>query len=305
MTESVTYTVALCTHNHADRLARTLAELPAILPPEAAWELLIVDNASTDATAELIEQHAWPSGWCVRTVMEERLGIAHARNRAIREARGVFLIFMDDDETPDPEWLRAFERAIHDFAPDAFGGRICVLFEDQRPAWLTDELLGFLGQLDWGLEAKLLDSPDTPLLTGNFGFRRAICNEIGSFDTTLGRRGTANFGGEDIDFYRRVVASGYRAWWVPEAIIHHRIQAAKLRRGYFLDLHYRAGCVQGARTRGDKSHLPPRHLFPQTARAFGRALSKRLREGSDRSLRLEMNAAYFTGYLLGWIRPST
>lgn len=296
------FTVALCTHNHADRLARTLADLPGVRAPDAAWELLIIDNASSDSTPDLLARHVWPAGWHVRMVREDKLGIANARNRAVSDAHGEFLIFMDDDETADPDWLRTFERLIRQHAPDAFGGRISVLFEDPRPRWLVDELLGFLGQLDWGGEAKRMEDPATPLFTGNFGFRKAICRDIGNFDVALGRKGTANFGGEDVDFYRRLLKSGCRIWWVPDAIIHHRIQAAKLKRSYFLDLHYRQGRLQGARTRGGHRGLPPRHLLPQAARAYGRALGKRLREGSDHSLRLEMNAAYFTGYLLGWMR---
>lgn len=304
MTVPPTYTVSLCTHNHADRLARTLAELPSLREPDAAWELLIVDNASSDSTPELLARHVWPVSWQVRIVREAKLGIAQARNRAVSEARGEYLIFMDDDETVDPDWLRAFEGVIRQHTPDAFGGRIRVLFEDPRPPWLADELLGFLGQLDWGNEARRLHDQDTPLFTGNFGFRKAICQDIGVFDVALGRRGAANFGGEDVDFYLRLLQAGYKIWWMPDAIIHHRIQAAKLTRGYFLDLHYRQGRTQGARTRGSQSRLPPRYLFPQVARAYGRALAKRLREGSDRSLRQEMNAAYFTGYLLGWMRDT-
>src|SRR5450631_2970039 len=145
MNTSPFFTVALCTHNHADRLARTLADVPAVREPDAAWELLIVDNASTDATPDLLAGHVWPAGWQVRMVREGKLGIAHARNRAVGEAWGEFLIFMDDDETPDADWLRTFDRLIREQNPDAFGGRISVLFEDPRPKWLTDDLLGFLG----------------------------------------------------------------------------------------------------------------------------------------------------------------
>jgi GT2 family glycosyltransferase len=302
MSTAPAFTVAICTHNHADRLARTLADLPAVRASDAAWELLIVDNASTDGTADLLVRHAWPAGWQVRLVREEKLGIAQARNRAVEESQGEFLVFMDDDETADPDWLRAFERVVRRHTPDAVGGRISVLFEDPRPAWLADELLGFLGQLDWGIQTKQLRDPDTPLFTGNFGFRKSICRDIGGFDVALGRRGSANFGGEDVDFYRRLLQAGYKVWWVPDAVIHHRIQAAKLKRSYFLDLHYRQGRIQGARARADQSRLPPQYLLPQAARAYGRAVVKRLREGSDQSLRLEMNAAYFTGYLLGWMR---
>ncbi|MDE2277286.1 MAG: glycosyltransferase family 2 protein [Burkholderiales bacterium] len=296
------YTVAMCTHNHADRLVRTLADLPRVRPPRRPWELLVIDNGSTDTTPRLLRDQAWPPGWQVRVVREDKLGLSNARNRAVAEARGTYIVFIDDDETADPDWLCAFERLIDAQAPDAFGGRIRVLFEDQRPAWLADELLGFLGELDRGGVVAPLTDPETSFFGGNFGCRRSVFDRVGGFDAGLGRKGGTNTGGEEVDFYRRLLDAGLRVWWTPEAVIHHRIQAAKLERRYFLDLHYRQGRVVGSRAR-QGSRLPPPYLFGQALRAYGRALRQRLREGADRSLRLEMNAAYFTGYLLGWVRP--
>lgn len=301
---SIAYTVALCTHNHADRLARTLAELAALRPPKRSWEFLVIDNGCSDSTPELLAQHAWPPEWRVRIVRENKLGLSNARNRAIAEAVGEYVIFMDDDETADPEWLCAFERLIDAKQPDAFGGRIRVQFEDCRPAWLQDELLGFLGELQRADTIAPLVDPDTSFYGGNFGFRRSVFERVVGFDSALGRKGADNTGGEEVDFYRRLLAAGFSVWWTPEAVIHHRIQAAKLRRSYFLDLHFRQGGVEGMRARGSGSRVPPNFLWPQAARAFGRAAWRRLSQGADHSLRMEMNAAYFAGYLRGWMKDS-
>jgi glycosyltransferase involved in cell wall biosynthesis len=296
-------TLALCTHNHAERLARTLSALAQLVPPACAWELLIVDNASTDDTPHLIAASDWRTpAMNVRVVREEKLGLSNARNRAIREATGEYIVFMDDDETPDPHWLDAHERVILAEHPDALGGRIEVMFEDgERPAWLRDELLGFLGKLDHGGAARRLVAADTPIFGGNFGFRRELFARIGAFDAGLGRKGSANTGGEDTEIYRRMIASGCNVWWVPDAVIHHRIQAGKLRRRYFLDLHFRQGRTEGMRKRGAASRIPPAYLFPQLWRAIQAALSQRVSGGRRTSLRKEMNVAYFLGYILGWI----
>ena len=298
-------TVALCTHNHADRLARTLADLAHLQAPSQPWEFLVIDNASSDATPALLAATDWrPDGVAVRIVCEEKLGLSNARNRALLEARGDYLLFMDDDETPDPAWLTAYEQAMREHQPDALGGRIEVLFEDgARPRWLQDELLGFLGKLDHG-EARWLIERATPIFGGNFAFRRNVFERIGNFDARLGRLGNANIGGEDTEIYRRLLEHDCRVRWVPQAIIHHRIQTPKLRRSYFLDLHFRQGRMEGARKRGGGSHIPPLYLYPQVARACGRALALRLRRGADHSLRLEMNAAYFAGYVIGWIKDA-
>lgn len=298
-------TVALCTHNHADRLVRTLAALAHLMPPTSPWALLVIDNASSDTTPALLAARDWrPAGIDVRIVREEKLGLSNARNRALQEASGEYLLFMDDDETPDPAWLVEYEHAMREHQPDALGGRIEVFFEDgERPAWLQDELLGFLGKLDHG-EACWLTESATPIFGGNFAFRRNVFERIGNFDARLGRQGTANIGGEDTEIYRRLLEHDCRVRWVPEAIIQHRIQTPKLRRGYFLDLHFRQGRMEGVRQRGTHGRIPPMYVWPQVARAFGRAFRQRISQGANHSLRLEMNAAYFSGYVFGWIRDA-
>jgi len=297
---TIACTVALCTHNHADRLARTLADLARIQPPSAPWELLIIDNASSDGTPALLASRTWPESWQVRIVREDKLGLSNARNRAIAEARGEYLIFMDDDETPDQDWLRAYERLIDRESPDAFGGRIKVMFEDERPAWLTNELLGFLGELDHGEKVAQLTDRATFFHGGNFGFRRRVCSAVGGFDAMLGRKGADNTGGEEVDFYRRLIDAGLKVWWTPEAVIHHRIQAVKLSRRYFLDLHYRQGRVEAIRRRGTGSRVPPKYFYGQLLRAVRAAWDNRRREGRHASLRREMNVAYFCGLIAGW-----
>ena len=304
---SIAFTVALCTHNHADRLVRTLDDLRSLKQPNAAWEFLVIDNGCRDDTPTLLARHTWPEGWQVRVVREEKLGLSNARNRAIAEARGEFVIFMDDDETADPDWLCAFERLIRARNPDAFGGRIKVLFEDIRPAWLTDELLGFLGELNRNDETVPLTDPYASFYGGNFGVRKIVCDTVGGFDAMLGRKGTDNTGGEEVDFYRRLLDAGFKVWWTPEAVIHHRIQAVKLERSYFLDLHYRMGRMESIRKRGMGSRLPPRYLFGQLMRALGAVLTVWRQSGRNATLRKEMNVAYFFGQITGWTfgpRPS-
>lgn len=294
-------TVALCTHNHADRLVRTLADLPSVRSPSVEWEFLVIDNASSDSTPEILKSHSWPKGWQVRIVREEKLGLSNARNRAINEARGEYIIFMDDDETADPEWLTSFEQVIEVHAPDAFGGRIDVLFEDIRPAWLTDELLGFLGQVNRADSISPLTDPATFFHGGNFGFRKSVCQAVGGFDSMLGRKGADNTGGEEVDFYRRLIASGFKVWWTPAAVIYHRIQAAKLDRSYFHDLHYKQGKMEAIRRRGGGSRLPPNYLYGQLFRACMAVWRKYQVDGRNATLRTEMNVAYFVGQILGWI----
>ena len=303
-TENIKYSVVLCTHNNAARLKTTLSSFKGLRQPDAAWELLIVNNASTDETEEILRIADWrPAEVAVRIILEPKLGLSNARNRGITEANGKYIVFIDDDETPHENWLVEYEHAIRTWQPDALGGRIEVLFEQgNRPAWLQDELLGFLGQLSHGPEAKRLTEHGTPIFGGNFGFRKTVFDTIGRFDGSLGRKGVDNTGGEDTDIYRRIIAAGLVVRWMPDAVIYHRIQAGKLRKSYFLDLHFRQGRMEGNRKRGRRSRIPPLYLIPQFGRALRAALGQRFRSGSNFSLRKEMNVAYFAGYIMGWVK---
>ena len=294
------FTVALCTHNHAGRLVRTFADLATLQMPQCEWELLVVDNGCTDNTPAVLARHEWPAGWNVRVVREPKLGLSNARNCAIKEAGGEYLIFIDDDETPVRGWLRAYEKLVRDHAPDAFGSRIEVLFEGERPAWLGDELLGFLGQLRRSDTTVPLTQPDSSFYGGNFGFRKSVCDVVGMFDAALGRKGSDNTGGEEVDFYRRLLAHGLKVWWTPDATIYHRIQTEKLKRDYFHDLHFRQGRMEGTRTRGSRSRFPPLYLYPQLGRSVSALLRQRRAAGRQGTVRAEMNVSYFVGYILGW-----
>jgi glycosyltransferase involved in cell wall biosynthesis len=300
----IEYSVVLCTHNHADRLKTTLSGFERLRQPDAAWELLIINNASTDETEDILRNTDWrPAEVPVRIILESRLGLSNARNRGIMEADGSYVVFIDDDETPHEDWLVEYERAIRTLRPDALGGRIDVLFEQgDRPAWLQDELLGFLGQLSHGPEAMKLTEQGTPVFGGNFGFRKTVFDKIGRFDDSLGRKGVVNAGGEDTEIYRRLIKAGMDVRWIPDAVIYHRIQAGKLRKSYFHELHFRQGLMEGRRKRGESSRVPPLYLIPQLGRALAAALKQRFRTGSAHSLRKEMNVSYFAGYIMGWVK---
>jgi glycosyltransferase involved in cell wall biosynthesis len=295
-------TVALCTHNRLDRLRRTLAALQALTGPPQPWELLVVDNASSDGTAEYLANSSWhPLGAPTRVVREGTLGLSNARNRAISQAAGEYLLFIDDDETPHSKWLVNHAAAMAEHQPDALGGPIDVQFVDgARPDWLQDELLGFIGKIDHGGEGRWLTAPETPIFGGNFAFKRSVFDRIGRFDSRLGRLGAANFGGEDIEIYARLLRERCRVRWVSNALIYHRVEGPKLRRQYFLDLHFKQGRQEGAKARAHSGRIPPAFLAPQFARAAKAAISQRFSAGSKASLRKEMNVYYFLGYIKGW-----
>jgi len=302
-TSSPTLTVALCTHNHGARLRITLNDLRHLHATEDKAELLIVDNASTDDTGEILREFPWGQlPFSVRIVKEMKLGLSNARNRAIKEARGDYILFMDDDETADPNWLCAYDSLIRQYSPDMAGGPIRVRFENcEKPVWVTDDLLGFLGELDHNKPTTRAVDESLKLFGGNFAFKRSVFEQIGRFDPDLGRTGTTNTGGEDTDMFFKVLNAGCSIYWTPDAIIHHRIDATKLTKRYFHNLHYLMGCTAGIRQRGNRSRTPPLYIYPQLWRAALSVIRQRRNSGKQSSVRKEMNVAYFLGVIRGWL----
>jgi len=190
--------------------------------------------------------------------------------------------------TGDRDYLRGIPDAIRWLERSTLnGGRGAVL-------------LGFLGQLRRSKTTVPLTRPDTSFYGGNFGFRRSVCEVIGDFDAELGRKGSDNTGGEEVDFYRRLLRHGFNVWWTPDATIYHRIQVDKLKRSYFLGLHYRQGRMEGLRKRGRASRMPPLYLYPQLGRSVAALLRQWRSAGRRATVRAEMNVSYFVGYILGW-----
>ena len=138
-------TFAICTFNRSDRLPRLIAEMRTQTCP-IPFEVLIVDNNSSDNTRAVVARIAETPGTPVRYVLEPEQGIPFARNRAITEAMDSdFLVFMDDDELPRPGLLAAAVQALTEESGRCAGGKVKVNFPTGiRPKWLVDDLLGFL-----------------------------------------------------------------------------------------------------------------------------------------------------------------
>ena len=297
-------TYAVCTWNRRESLRRLLPRMRNLECP-LPYEVLVVDNRSTDGTAELVEREQKSgSGAPLRYVYEAEQGIVHARNRAIEESLGSdFLLFIDDDELPHPGVLKAACQALGEEGADCVGGRVRVQFEQgQRPAWLTDELLGFLAEVDHGPEPLWIHDRGTPVWTANIGYRTRIFQGSWGlrFDERYNREGGDIGGGEDAAMFWSLLARGARIRYRPDMMVDHFVEKARLKRSYFLRLHFRAGirkaCNEGVIVGRQLFGVPP-YLLLQAARHAGRSVMQVIR--GLPALREAMNAAHAVGLMLG------
>lgn len=225
--------VCICTCNRSESLRQTLNSLAA--QNSINWgttEVLVVDNNCTDGTMSLVE--TFRERLPIRRVTENRRGLSHARNRAVAEFRGDFLLFTDDDVRLGPGWLRAYENAICRF-PNAeyFGGRILPDFGHAKPQWIVDEPLplldGVLVWFDHGVETRRFRSTEALPFGASFAVKRSLFERVGLFRVDLGTGGTALGRGEETEFLMRAQNSGARGVYVGEALCFHHYDPLRLR----------------------------------------------------------------------------
>jgi glycosyltransferase involved in cell wall biosynthesis len=209
-------------------LGQTLEQMTLLrIPTGIEWELLVVNNNSTDDTDEVAERFA--DRLQLRLLQERTPGKSHALNRAVREASGEYILFTDDDVLVDEEWLAAYTRAFRRW-PGAivFGGPITPWFEGTPPDWLTRtfHLIEYaFGALDLGPEPRLFGGHDVPF-GGNMAVRSAEQKQS-LYDPSLGPRPGSGIRGEEITLVKRLLAEGAEGWWLPDARIRHFVPAQR------------------------------------------------------------------------------
>lgn len=300
-------TVAICTYNGAAQLPGLISALRRQTSP-VPFEILVVDNNSTDNTAEVVARLADQPGAPLRRVVETEQGIPFARNRAIEESLGKpYMAFIDADELPGEHWLGSALTALVDDKAECVGGRIQVQFPaNGRPGWLSDELLGFLGEVDNGPEPLWITDYSTPVWSGNVAYRTSIFGTGLRFDSRYNRRGKGIGGGSDAVMFRHLVDRQACIRYHPDMKIEHHVDTWKLQRSYFLRLHYLNGRRQGQFGEIPSGHrifgIPP-YLFRQALHQWGRTLPVFLRS-KQTYIRQAMNAAHATGMIVGCSRRS-
>jgi len=217
-------TVAIPTYNRADRLRETLAGLMQQDYPGDCWEVLVIDNNSTDNTAAVVAEFIG----CVppfRYLKEPKQGLDYARNRAIAEARGEIIVFADDDILVEPNWLTEMNRP---FAADpagtisAVGGEVIPVFPDGLPEWVAE----WHAPLAFRSDAGPLAPRHSPM-GANLAIRREVFSRLGAFHMALDRAAGNYFSGGDAEMVRRIRAAGGQVWFAPAAAVRHQMPASR------------------------------------------------------------------------------
>jgi glycosyltransferase involved in cell wall biosynthesis len=209
--EAPQLSLIVCTRNRAEKLD-ALFDAIGRMRAEVSWELVIVDNGSTDDTASRLEQLTHRLSASAIVVRESRQGLGRARNAGVTAARGALLAFTDDDCYPAVDYI---ERVVEAFAnPERayIGGRILLYDAEDHPITIR-------------VDSEAISIPPhsvvpTGLIQGaNMAFRREVLQRIGGFDNALGP-GTP-FCNDDVDAAARASSAGFAGSYVPEPVVQH------------------------------------------------------------------------------------
>jgi len=227
MAEPPFASVVICTQNRSRLLAEACEAALAVDYPAARWELLIVDNRSTDDTLEVAREVAAAHPGRVRVIEEPEIGLSAARNRGIAEARGEVIAFLDDDAFPAAGWLSALAAALGEPEVIAAGGPVEPEFEGELPDWFRGRFLPYLTVWDPGPEPLTLTYNEYPR-GANLAFRRDAFERFGGFSPHLGRRGDSLRSCEETELCLRLERAGGAIRYVPEARVRHRVAAGRI-----------------------------------------------------------------------------
>jgi glycosyltransferase involved in cell wall biosynthesis len=308
-------TVLIATYNRARFLERTLDSLRALaVAPGRHWEIIVVDNNSSDDTRAVVTRHARDFPVALRYLFESRQGRSSALNAGLAASSAPVIAMTDDDVRVEPQWLEAACAALSSGDAAYAGGPVRPMWESPPPRWLDltrGDLWGTIAIQDHGDAPFVYEERRKVPLGANMAARRELFDRAGLFRADLGRSsGRLLLGQEVPELLMRARAAGLRGLYVPAMQVHHHIPSARLTRRYFRRWWFGKGVSRAALERMqpitelgiDLRRTPhifgvPRYMYGTAARDLaGLLVATAARQPAD-AFRHQMMLAFFAGYV--------
>lgn len=237
--------VVICTYNRSDMLALALKSLIKQSLVSYPFEIIVVNNASTDGTDEAVKtiQKEYPFV-ASSIVYEDKQGLGHARNTGLRHARGKYVAFLDDDARADRNWLKTALEFFETLEPSPIcvGGPIFPFYTTPRPKWFCEE-----NEIrSWGDHSRHLEIGES-FSGSNMIWRKEILEALGGFDVNLGVKGKyLSVGEETAVFQKSWEVFGHPSFFYsPRLLVYHWVAPSKMRVRYQLKRAFVTGQVLG------------------------------------------------------------
>jgi glycosyltransferase involved in cell wall biosynthesis len=319
----VAISVIIPTYNRCTLLQRTLQSVAHLDASPNTFEVIVVDNGSTDATLESFEfVRSRFRKIDFRYFREPIPGLLSGRHRGVREARGDICAFLDDDVRLNPDWLRALEEGFQDPAIILAGGPSRPLFECSPPNWLSNfydeneqgRFCIWLSLFDGGNRRKRVDP--CYVFGLNFAIRKKALFEFGGFNPDLITKSLQRFQGDgDYGLTLKLRRANLKAFYHPDASLLHDLPAKRLTAKYFEQRSFRQGVCDSytvLRSNGKRLQSPWSRFVSYAKQLISPPSARRNLRVNDIRIRTQM--AYRAGYhfhrsevlrdpvLLAWVR---
>lgn len=295
--------VIISTYNRCDLLARAISSILAQEPDTPPFELIIVDNNSTDGTKHAVDSFLVRDAR-VRYIFEKRQGLSYGRNAGLAAAEGQFIIYTDDDVVVTPNWVRKFHEASLRY-PDAgfLGGKVLPIWEVEPEPWL-DALAPPLALQDMGNETvKVTLDHQRCLIGACLGIRRATFDKAGLFDPATQRVGDSIGSTEDYDWELNVWKTGGYGLYVPDIVCSAEISAKRMAKSYHRRWHLGHGKFNAISRRpeyeGGRFRLldVPAFIYRQFVQSLLKNGACRLRGNSKDAFHHETFMLFYLGFI--------
>ncbi len=218
----------VCTYNRDAFLKKALDSLAEQTIPANFFEVVIINNNSTDNTEKVCRKfHENHSEIPYKLFTETNQGLSFARNRGIKESSAELLTFIDDDAWLDKNFLLEVVQFMEQYKEVAsVGGEILLDYEGKKPNWQTKYLASLFGYFSYSKRTEPFKKTSFPR-GSNMTFRKSVFDQVGDFNTSLGRIGRNLLGGEEKDIFQRIYSHRLTVYYLPTAIVHHSVPISR------------------------------------------------------------------------------
>lgn len=242
--------VVICTRNRCKQLGKAIDSVLAVKKPAAGYEILVMDNNSTDNTKDMVYARINHRTTNLRYIPEEKPGLHNVRHRGAYEAEGDILCYLDDDVTVGDDWLVSVAHTFAETDATVVGGKILPIYEVKPPQWLGQfvskgpgaegQTLGQLSLMDLGEQIKQIDP--CYVWGCNFSVRKDILLECGGFHPDSVPADMLKYRGDgEIALSKAIEAKGLKAFYNPKACVYHHIPKERMTPEYFCKRQFRQG----------------------------------------------------------------
>lgn len=297
--------VVVCTHNRMQYLKGCIDSLLQQSLGKEFYEIIVVDNGSTDDTRQFCAQVEENANF--RYMYEPILGLSQARNSGWKSARGIYIAYIDDDAEAGYLWLEKIKESFLNAVPepDCVGGSVTLVWEQSRPGWLTESYFSALGWVDWGNEARYLNPEKEWCVGCNSSYKRATLEDLGGFDTRLGRKKNFLLSGEEMQLHHRIHASGGKFYYHPEARVCHHVAKFRISPSYFYKRYYWGGVTDYIMTK-TLENVPMTSACNEEKKGRLRRLATNILHGAGLSSTKNktVQSRIYMSYVAGWLLAS-